>query len=100
MIDAADLERLKALEGTVPDTDALLPLTSIPEIIAYVVTSCRADGADEGDIAELLVRAADLSPDAVRRAERVLRPLGYAQVSDRLRKIAGRRQHSLAPLES
>ena len=86
------------LEAQEPISDELLPLTTIPEIIAYVVTSCRADGTDEGDIAELLVRASGMLPVAVRRAEKVLRPLGYRAVADRLSEIAGRRKHSLAPL--
>jgi hypothetical protein len=64
-------------------------------MIAYTVACARNHGDDE---AELLVRVAEMSPVDVRQAELVLRPLGYLRVADMLRKIAGRRKNSLAPL--
>jgi hypothetical protein len=88
------------MAAVAPDHDAIdmSALQSTEEIIGFVIASARAEGLDEVDLVEVLVRAIDLSPDAVRRAERVLRPLGYIQVADRLRQIAGRRKHGLAPL--
>jgi hypothetical protein len=83
-----------------PDHDAidLSALQSIEEVIGYVIAAARAEGLDEVDLVEVLVRAIDLSPTDVRRVERVLRPLGYIQVADRLRQIAGRRKRDLVPL--
>ena len=83
-----------------PDHDAIdmSALQSTEEIIGFVIASARAEGLDEVDLVEVLVRAIDLSPTDVRRAERVLRPLGYVAVADMLRNIAGRRKNSLAPL--
>jgi hypothetical protein len=97
-VDAADVAALLAMEGEFPDTDELLPLTSIPAVLAFLATKTRADGGDEADAVELAVRAADLKPSAARASERVLRRLGYVAVADRLREIAGRRKNGLKPL--
>jgi hypothetical protein len=88
------------MAAVAPDHDAidLSALQSIEEVIGYVIAAARAEGENEVDLVELLVRATDLTPDDVRRAERVLRPLGYVSVADMLRKIAGRRKQGLAPL--
>ncbi|SRR5258708_32586418 len=96
-VDAADLERLKALEATVPVSDALSPLVSVPQVLGYMVAVARSESLDEADVVELVVRAADLGPDAVRHAAGILGKLGYRAVSDRLKQIAGRRKN-LAPL--
>ncbi|WMT78828.1 hypothetical protein [Bradyrhizobium sp. Ash2021] len=97
-IDAGDLETLKALEATVPETDTLWPLTSIPQVLAYLATWARAEGIAEDEVIELTARAADLGPAAARHAGAILGRLGYAKVADRLREIAGRRKHDLRPL--
>jgi hypothetical protein len=97
-VDPADLERLKTLEGTVPDSGALLPLTSIEAVLGYIAAYARSEQLDEADSVELVVRGSGLGPAAVRHAEKVLRPLGYRAVADRLREIAGRRVKSLRPL--
>jgi hypothetical protein len=98
MLSATDLADARALEPTLPETDEMLPLTTIPEVIGFVATAARADGGNEVDAVELTVRLADLSPDAVRDIECTLRRLGYRDVCARLRQIAGRRKHDLAPL--
>jgi hypothetical protein len=99
-ISAADVAEARRLGEMVPDHDAIdmTALQSIEEVIGYVIAAARAEGDDEVDLVELLVRAADLTPDEVRRVERVLRPLGYVAVADMLRQIAGRRKRDLAPL--
>jgi hypothetical protein len=97
-VDAADVAELQRLAATFQPDDSLAPITSIPELIAYVATTSRAQGADEADWCELLIRSAEMTPDDVRAAERVLRPLGYVFVADMMRRLAGRRKRDLAPL--
>jgi hypothetical protein len=101
-VDAAKIEQLRTMEAALPEIDAtdMASLTTIPEVLGYVIACARSQGEDEADAAELLVRFAEMSPDTVRAAERVLRPLGYRDVCTRLRQIAGRRQRDLAPLAS
>jgi hypothetical protein len=81
-----------------PDTSRLNALQTVEEIIGFVANCARGEGGDEADDVEVFVRLVDLPPDEVRRIERVLRPLGYTLVADRLRALAGRRTRSLAPL--
>jgi hypothetical protein len=99
-VNAKQIEELRLMDAATPDLGAndLAALSSIPEVIAFIVAVARAGGNDECDMAETLVRFSDLGPDTVRGAERVLRPLGYGRVADRLRQIAGRRRKSLVPL--
>jgi tRNA A58 N-methylase Trm61 len=88
---------LTADEGSyVPST--LAAFQSIPEIAAYVVEMSRAEGFDEADMVEAMVRAGDYTPADVRKIERVLRPLGYVVACDRLRKVAGKRRDKLSKL--
>jgi hypothetical protein len=68
-------------------SDGPMVLETIPEILAYVATVARAEGRDEADDVELLCRAANMSRAEVLEAHRVLRPLGYVAVCDRLRMI-------------
>jgi hypothetical protein len=98
MLSAVDLEAARALEPSVPETDELSPLITISSVLAYTATAARADGDSEADAAELVVRLADLTPDDVRQAAATLRALGYAEVANRLRQIAGRRRRDLRPL--
>lgn len=100
-VNQSDLDRLHALEGSVPDNDSSLAcLQTGAEVVAFLIAQTRAepDGGDECDLVELLVRSVGLTPNQVRRLERELRPLGYGKVCDRLRAVAGRRKHELAPL--
>jgi hypothetical protein len=71
--DIADVRRMAAMA----DASDLSVLESIEEVIAFTVAQARAAGDDECDAAELLVRVAELPPAAVRRAEGILRRLGY-----------------------
>ena len=97
-VDTAMLADIRALDATTLPDDELSPLETIAEVLAYTIAQARAQGADEVDMAELVIRSANMTPDAVRAAERVLRPLGYIEVCDRMRRIAGRRNQALAPL--
>jgi hypothetical protein len=85
-VSAEGVEELRKL-GEEPG-DSLPALETIPEILAYTVAMARAEGRDECDDVELLCRAAPLSRDEIRKAERVLRALGYAAVCDRLKVLA------------
>jgi hypothetical protein len=100
-VDAADVEQLRSMIGTLPDHNAadLSALESTEEVLGYVIAVSRSEGWDEVDMTELVLRAGEFSPHDIRRAERVLRPLGYVRVADMMRRIAGRRKHSLAPLQ-
>jgi hypothetical protein len=101
-VNQSDLDRLHALEGSVPDDPTLSCLQTGAEVVAFLIAQSRAehDDCDEADLVELLVRAVrpGLSPNQVRRLERELRPLGYVAVAARLKAVAGRRKHKLAPL--
>jgi hypothetical protein len=99
-VSAADIAEVRRMAAMLPDHNAtdLSALETTEEVIGFVAAAARAEGEDEADLCEILVRVAELPPAAVRRAERVLRPLGYTAVANRLRKIAGRRKHTLAPL--
>jgi hypothetical protein len=99
-VSRADLDQVLALEGSVPVNPSLAVLETVEEVVAFAVAQVRAEQWDEPeeDIAELIVRGAGLNPDKVRRVERNLRRLGYRLVADRLRAVAGRRKHDLAPL--
>jgi hypothetical protein len=98
-VDQATLDTVRTMATTVNAED-LAPLATFPEVLAYVITQARATGTDEADMVELTVRSAEMPPDDVRAAERVLRPLGHTVAADRLKLIAGRRKNALAPLIS
>lgn len=58
-------------------------LRSLAESLGYLIYQLRAVGADEDEIAddiELLVRATELPPDAIREARDVLARLRYPNV--------------------
>src|SRR6266536_5927712 len=99
-VSAADLAEVLRMAALVPDHNAIdmSGLESIEEVIAYAATAARAEGLDEADITELVVRASDLGPDDVRHAAAILGALGYRAVAIRLREIAGRRKRDLRPL--
>src|SRR5438309_4150132 len=99
-VDAETVEQLRSMAAALPGDAGgdLTPLESIPEVVGYVIACARQEGRDELQDVELVVRGAEISPADLRRAEAVLRPLGYVAVADRLRQIAGRRKHTLRPL--
>jgi acetaldehyde dehydrogenase (acetylating) len=73
MISAADLEAVRKLDATVRDEalDDLSALPSVAAVLAYLATQARAEGEDEADWVEMVVRLAEMPPGAVRA---VLRP--------------------------
>jgi hypothetical protein len=92
-VDEADVVKLKQTLAEAYDADLgehLRALQTLPELIGYAVACARQDGDDEADMAELLVRVADVSREDLRDAISVLRPLGYAAVCARLREVARR----------
>jgi hypothetical protein len=99
-VSGADLEQLRSMIATVPNHDApdLSALESVEELLGFLVADARSRGADEADMVEMFVRLAELSPDDVRAAQRVLAALGYRAVAARLKELAGRRKHTLRPL--
>jgi hypothetical protein len=99
-VSARDLDELARLEQAMPEQGGadLSALQSVAEVLAFLATTSRADGGDPADAVELLIRHAQLPPTEVRRVARVLKALGYTEVSQRLAEIAGRREHSLRPL--
>jgi hypothetical protein len=97
-ISVADIETARALGATLPPSDTMQPLTTIASVFAFLATAARAEGRSEADDVELVARLADCTADELRGAERTLRKLGYRDVCYMLRRIAGRRKHSLAPL--
>ena len=81
------MQRAMALMPSVPDAEDLRELTSIPETLAYLCAYARSEGADEVELCEVAVSAAELSRAERRSAATVLRRLGYVRVSDMLRSL-------------
>ena|SRR6266702_96656 len=100
-LSAAELDDVRKVLADLPSGDGpdLSALQSIEEVLGYMIAYARAEGRDEVEWLELFIRLADLSPERVRRAERVLRRLGYTAATAMMRRIAGRRKHDLAPLQ-
>jgi hypothetical protein len=100
-VSARDLEELRRLKLAMPEHGGadLSALQSVAEVVAYVATASRAEGGNPADEAELLIRHnGQVSPDGVRCVASVLKALGYAEVSQRLFEIAGKRKLDLRPL--
>jgi len=68
--------------------DGLRALQTYAEVLGYVVACARQVDDDEVDAVELVVRATDIPREDIQAAERVLRPLGYTKVADKLRETA------------
>ena len=99
-VSARDLEELKRMEAAAPESESgLEALETIPAVYAYLATCARQDGDDEGDAVELLARFDEATAPEARAIAATLRRLGYVVAADRLREIAGRRRHGLAPLK-
>jgi hypothetical protein len=92
-VDAVEIAELQRLAANMRDDDSLLPLVTIPEVLGFVIATARAEGRDECDDVERVVRGAELSREKVRRAGRILRALGYLAVADMLKAIKFPRQH-------
>lgn len=86
-IDLADVAEVRKAVAALPqgEPDELGELQSVPEVLAYTIALARAEGRDEVEAVELVVRAADLSRNERRHAQGILRKLGYVGVSDMLR---------------
>jgi hypothetical protein len=97
-ISAADIAKARELAASVPDTGDMSVCDTVEEVIALTIANARQDGDDEADMVELLIRLGEMTPDAVRRSERILRVLGYGDVCGMMRRITGKRKHSLVPL--
>jgi hypothetical protein len=97
-VDAADVAELQKLVATLPETDSLMPLTTVAEVIGYTIACARHEGEAELQWVEMLIRGAGMSPHDVLAAERILRGLGYRDVCTMMRRLAGRRKHSLTPI--
>jgi hypothetical protein len=99
-VDAAEIAELRRMKAAEPDLDLgdFTVLQTLEETVGYLIACSREIGSDESDMVESLVRLLELPPGEVRDLEKVLRPLGYRDVCDRLRQITGRRKHTLIPL--
>ena len=97
-VELADIEQARHWAATLPPTDTLWPLETAEAVLGYMIACARGQGANEVEWAEIIIRAAAMSPDQVRSYERTLRRLGYLAVADMMRQIAGRRKHTLRPL--
>jgi hypothetical protein len=85
-IDAADVAKAKEMLRDMPASD-LTALTSIAEVLAFVIEGARADGDDELEAVEFTARVADLTRDERRSAASTLRRLGYREAAERLRSF-------------
>jgi len=85
-IEAADVAKAQAMLADMPASD-LSALTTIAEVLAFVIEAARVDGDDELEAVELAARVAELSRDERRSAASTLRKLGYREAADRLRSF-------------
>jgi hypothetical protein len=97
-VTAEDVAEARRLAAEMPEDAGPLVFNSLAEILGYVVACSRAEGHDEADMVELFARAAPLSQREIREAERVLRPLGYRLVADRLKVLAPRAPRPKPPM--
>jgi hypothetical protein len=99
-ITAADVAQVIAMEAPNNGGDdyELRALETSASVLAFFVASARADGEDEADLIELIIRSAEMPPDEVRRDAGLLHALGYTEVAAMMRRIAGRRTKTLVPL--
>jgi hypothetical protein len=95
--DVAELRRMLAENGEANRGDDLRALQTYAEVLGYVVSCARQAGVDEVDAVELVVRATDMPREDIRAAERVLRPLGYTKVANKLRELAKRARRRPEP---
>jgi hypothetical protein len=92
---------LQAAEAEPPPTGAsdFDALQSIEQVIAFAFRRfADEDPASACDWTEMLVRSVGLDAPTVRTIEATLRRLGFIELADRLRLIAGKRKHHLRPL--
>jgi hypothetical protein len=100
MITADLVRQVIAGSDALPDNDAGLPgLDTTAAVIAYHAATARADGEDEADACELIIRAAGMPPTEVRADAKLLHALGFVAVAQRMKEIAGRRAKTLKPLQ-
>jgi len=59
-IEAADVAKAQAMLADMPASD-LSALTTIAEVLAFVIEAARVDGDDELEAVELAARVAELS---------------------------------------
>ena len=95
--EIAELRRVRAAESDL-DLGEFTVLKALEETVGYLIACSREIGSDESDMVKALVRLLELPLGEVRDLERILRPLGYRDVCQRLRQITGRRKHTLLPL--
>jgi hypothetical protein len=99
-VEQAEIDELQRLAANMRDDDSLLPLVTIPEVLGFVIATARAEGRDECDDVERVVRGAALDRKTVNKAGRVLRALGYLAVADMLRSVKLPRRKSSNRRES
>jgi hypothetical protein len=85
-IEAADVAKAKAMLATMPASD-LTALTSVAEVLAFVIEGARVDGDCELEAVEFTARVAELSRDERRSAASTLKRLGYREAAERLRSF-------------
>ena len=58
-VEEAEIDEIRRVAANARDSDELLPLQTIPEVIGYVVLVARQEGRDECDDVERVLRASD-----------------------------------------
>jgi hypothetical protein len=83
-----------------PDVSDLSALDSAEQLVAFMYREFCSEGDVESalDWVEMLIRSADFDAPRVRKIEKTLRPLGFVQLANWLKQIAGKRRRSLRPL--
>jgi len=86
-VDPAAVASIRDLMAKLPDAGEFEHLSSLAEIIAYLVAVTRADGGDEIEAIEIVLAAVQPQKKSLREAELVLRRLGYVEVADLLQRL-------------
>jgi hypothetical protein len=86
-VDPAAVASIVNWVERLPDAGEFEHLSSLAEIIAYLVAVTRADGCDELEAIEIVLTVTKPGKKSLREAERVLRALGYADVANLLQRL-------------
>lgn len=85
--DPAIVASITDLAAKLPDAGEFEHLSSVAEVIAYLVAVTRVEGGDELEAIELVLTVTKPGKKSLREAERVLRQLGYAEVANLLQRL-------------
>jgi hypothetical protein len=86
--EKVELVRKHADDWRGDPSDSFNQAKTIPEVLALLIAFARAEGRDEVEETEVLLRLVDLSRAELLDIETTMAPLGYGAVAGVLRRLA------------